>query len=90
MAHGPDQVLHSNFILTMEVEFELVLHQHNEGYATDNNYDLPQLLTRTAHIYVVTSTNEGFFDPSGSQGGAAPIPPLSQLEDQQDQFYRMA
>ena len=39
-AHGLDQVLHSTFILALEVEFELALHQHDEGYDTDI-YDLP-------------------------------------------------
>ena len=65
-AHRPDQVLHSTFILALVVEFELALHQHDDVYAIDNNYDLPQPLKRTAHIYVVTSPNEDFIDSSGS------------------------
>ena len=40
-AHKPDQVLHCTFILSLEVKLELSLHQHNEGYDTDNIYDLP-------------------------------------------------
>ena len=37
----PDQILHSSFILTLKVKFELALHQHDEGYDIDNIYDLP-------------------------------------------------
>ena len=76
--HRPDQVLHSSFILALEVEFELALQEPDEGYDTDNNYDLPKLLKRTACIYAVTSSNRGSFDPSGSQGGAAFITPSTQ------------
>ena len=35
----------------------------------------PQLLKRTACIYVVTSISEGSFNPLGAQGGVASIPP---------------
>ena len=73
-AHRPHQVLHSTFILTLDVEFELALHQYDEDYATDDICDLPKLLKRAAHIYAVTSRNEGSFDTSGCQGGAASIP----------------
>ena len=69
----PDQVLHSTFILALEVEFELALHQHDEGYDIDNIYDLPPMLKNTACIHAVTSTNEGSIDPSGSQGGVVSI-----------------
>ena len=74
-AFRSDQVLHSTFILAPEVEFELVLHQHGEGYDTDNICDLPPMLKRTACIHAVTSTNEDSIDPSGSKGVAESIPP---------------
>ena len=73
-ANRPDKVLHSTYLLALEVEFKLALHLHNEGYDTDNIYDLPPMFKRTAHIHVVTSKNEGSFKPSDSQGGAVSIP----------------
>ena len=73
----PDQVLHSTFILALEVEFELALHQDNEGYLNDNIHDLPQMLERTAPLHSVTTTDEGSIDPSGFQGGAASTSPLT-------------
>ena len=45
-AHRPDKVLHYTFILALEVEFKLALHQHDEGYDTDNIYDLPPVLKK--------------------------------------------
>ena len=65
-AYRPDQVLLSTFILALELEFELALHQHNEGYDTDNIYNLqspPQM-----RVVLI---------PSGSQGGAASTSPLT-------------
>ena len=55
--------------------FELALHQHNKGYDSENIYDLPPMLKRTAHIHMVTSTNKGPIDPLGSQGGVMSISP---------------
>ena len=57
-AHRPDEILHSTFIVALEIEFKLALHLQDEGYATDNNYDLPQPLQTTACVYVVTSTTK--------------------------------
>ena len=40
---------------------------------------------------MVTSTNKGFIDPSGSQGGAASIPPSTQKgRTAGPPFYRLA
>ena len=58
-AQRPDQVLHSPFTVALAVKSELALHQHDEGYDTDNVYDLPQLLKRTACIHAVITTNKG-------------------------------
>ena len=74
-ANSPDKVLCSTFILALEVNFELALHQHNEGYDTDNIYDLPPMPKRTACIQAVITTNMSSIDPSGSHGGAVSIPP---------------
>ena len=90
-AHRPDQVFHSTFILAPEVEFKLALHQHNEGYDTDNISDLPQLLKRMAHIHVATTTNEDSINPSGFQGGAAPTsPPTLTRKAAESLFHRLA
>ena len=40
-AHRPDWVLYSTFMMALEVEYELALHQHDDSYGTDNIYDLP-------------------------------------------------
>ena len=76
-AHRSDQVLHSTFILALEVKLQLALYQDDEGYDTDNIYDLLPMLKRAAHIHAVTTTNEGSINPSGSQGDSAFIPPLT-------------
>ena len=60
-------------LLSLEIEFERGLYLHGEGYNTDPNYDLPQLLQRTTHIYVVPSTTKASFDPLSSQRGTASI-----------------
>ena len=62
-ARRPDQVLHSTFMLALEAEFELALHQHKEGYDTENIYDLLQPLKRTACIHMVTTTERALSIP---------------------------
>ena len=53
---------------------------HRPDYDNDNIYDLPQMFKRTAHIHVVTTTNEGSIGPSGFQGGAASTSPSTLTE----------
>ena len=72
-AHRPDQVLHSTFVLALQVEFELALHEHYEGYDTDNIYDLPPNAQKNYLHSCGHSTNEGSINTSGSQGGAVVI-----------------
>ena len=63
--------------MALKVKFELALHQHNEGYDTDNIYDLSQLLKKATNILVVAITNKGSIYSSGSQGGEASTHPLT-------------
>ena len=63
------------FLLALEIEFEKGLYLHNAGYDTDVNYDLPQPLKKSAHMYVVTSVAETSFNPMGYQGSTVSIFP---------------
>ena len=53
------------FLFALEFEFERGLYLHDKGYDNDANYDLPQPLKRSTHIYAVTADNETSFDPMG-------------------------
>ena len=59
--------LPGTFLLALKVEFEKVLHLHNESYDTDVNYNLPQPFKKTACIYVVASVAETSFGPMGKK-----------------------
>ena len=60
------------FLLALEIEFKRVLYLHDEGYDTDANYDLPQPLKKTIHIYVGTAVAKTSFDPTGYQEAGMP------------------
>ena len=87
LANRPDQVLHSTIILALDIKFEMALHQQDEGYDTDNIYDVPQLFKRTACIHVVITTNEGPIDPWGSQGVQYLLPHQLWQEEQQNPCF---
>ena len=83
-AHRPDQVLHSTFILALEVKFKLALYQLNEGCDTDNIYDLPPVHKISAPVYEVTTTNKHSTDPSGSKGMQQHLCPHQPSQEEQD------
>ena len=54
----------AKFMLVLEIEFERALQFHDEGYESGDDHDLPKLLIRSTHIYLVSSTVEISFNPS--------------------------
>ena len=41
---------------TIDLIFERALHNHDDGYDSDNDYDLPGLFMRPVCIYLVSVT----------------------------------
>ena len=55
------------FTWALEMEFERALQFHDEGYESSNDYDLPKLLIRSTHIYLVSSAVETSFNSTDYQ-----------------------
>ena len=55
------------FLMALEIKLERGLYLHDEGYDTESNYNLPQSLKKTTHIYVVTAAAKMFFNSMGYQ-----------------------
>ena len=45
---------------------------HDKGYDTDADYDLPQPLKKTAHVYAITAAAKTSFKPMGYQTSGMP------------------
>ena len=60
------------------------MYLHDEGYDTDANYNLPQPIKRSTHIYVVTAEDETSFDPMGTQESKMQPSHLSQMGGQEN------
>ena len=41
MIYMPDEVILVRMMVALDLEFERVMHYHDEGYESDNNYGLP-------------------------------------------------
>ena len=41
MTNIPDEIVLARILIALDLEFERALHYHDEGYDSDNNYDLP-------------------------------------------------
>ena len=58
--------------LALEIEFERALQFHDEGYESSDDYGLPKLLIRSAHIYSVSSSAETSYNPADYQESPTP------------------
>ena len=52
MIYMPDEIVLARMMTTLDLEFEKVMHYHNEGYKSDNDYGLPPQVMRPApHLF---------------------------------------
>ena len=56
MTNMPDEIVFGRIMIAGDFEFERALHYHNEGYDSDNDYDLSSPFMRPVHIYLVLMT----------------------------------
>ena len=58
----------------LDLEFERAPHNHNEGYDSDNDYDLPGPFIRPVHIYLISTTEDSLHssDYRRTQGTTSP------------------
>ena len=61
-AYRPDQILLAMFMLALKIDFERALYPNDEGYETDDDYDLPQPLNKPTNIYAVQSVATPYFN----------------------------
>ena len=69
----PDEIVIESIMTALDLEFKRVPHYHNEGYDSDNDYDLPGLFMRPVHVNLVSMT-EAFLNPTDYKGHK--VPPL--------------
>ena len=46
MAYMPDEIILARMMTTLILDFERTLHDHDEGYESDNDYGLPPQITK--------------------------------------------
>ena len=63
----PGEIILARIIIEIDLEFERALHYHNEGYDSDNDYDLPGPFMRPVHVNLVSVT-EAFLSPQTTRG----------------------
>ena len=74
MTNIPDEIVLARIMTVLDLEFERALHYHNEGYDSDNDYDLPGPFMRPVHIYLVSMT-EASLNPMDYKGVQSPTSP---------------
>ena len=78
MSQMPDEIVLARMMTALDLEFGKALHNHDEGYETDNDYGLPALTMRPVHIYLV-STTEASFNPTDYKGSQCSISTFTPL-----------
>ena len=76
MTYMPDEIILARMMTTLDLEFERVLHYHDEGYESNNDYGLSSQIARPICIYSVFTT-EASFDPGEFTTGQCPILPFT-------------
>ena len=56
----PDEIVFARMMTALDLEFEKVIHYHDEGYESDNDYGLPAQIMGPVHIYSVLTTEASF------------------------------
>ena len=58
-----DEIIYATMIITLDLEFERALYNHDEGYEHDNDYGLP-ILDHKAYPCLLSIHNRGLLQPS--------------------------
>ena len=74
----PDEITLARIMTALDLEFERALHYHEEGYESDNDYELPSQVMRPLHVYSV-STTEASFNPADYKVAHCPISPFTPM-----------
>ena len=70
-----DEIVLARIMTALGLEFEKVLHYHDEAYESDNDYGQPVQVMRHVHIYSI-STTEASFNPANYKGAQCLISPF--------------
>ena len=77
MTNMPDELVLARIMTALVLEFERALHFHDEGYDSDNDYDLSGPFKRPVCIYLVSITEASLnpMDYKEAQGPTSPSTP---------------
>ena len=76
MTNMPDEIILARIMTGLDLEFERVLHYHDEGYESDNDCGLPTQVVRPVHVYPVYAT-EASINCRDYKGAQCPISPFT-------------
>ena len=76
MTNMPEEIVLTWIITALNLEFERALHYNDEGYDSDNDYDLPNPFMRPVCIYLVSLT-EPSLNPTNYKGTQGPTSPFT-------------
>ena len=76
MTNMPDEIVLAKIMTALDLDFKRDLHDHDEGYDSDNDYGLLGPVKRLVCIYLV-STTEASFNPTDYKGAQFPTSPFT-------------
>ena len=59
----------------LDIKFERSLYLHDNGYKTSDDYDLPQLVSKSTHIYAIPTLATAWFIATDYQKPMLPTSP---------------
>ena len=77
------EIVLARIMTALDLEFERALHHHDEGYESDNDYDLPGPFLRPVCVYLVSMT-EAFLNPKNYKGVQGPTSPSTPSQHRDD------
>ena len=54
------EIVLARIMTSLDLEFKRSLHYHDEGYESDNDYELPGQVMKPVHVYSVSTTDVSF------------------------------
>ena len=63
MNYMPNEIILTRMMNALDLEFQRVFHYYDEGYESNNDYELPPQITRPICVYSIFTT-EASFDPA--------------------------
>ena len=73
MIYMPDEIILARMMTALDLEFEKAMHYYDEGYESDNDYELSPQVMRPVCIYSVFTT-ETTYNPAEYMVTQCPIP----------------